>query len=260
MGFTRRGFLHGVGIGAPLALAGCAFDPRSSSTDRPSTDRPSTDKFNRDVLLFSTWGTEAELASFQRAIDRFELANDGKRVALNSVPYELMLPNIDTQLLARNPPDIFRLPYQAFGRYAGRSQLLNLRQYLPDGSSQRFTEAAWAAVQHEGAPYGLPRHTDTSVLFYNVDLFASAGITDVPSELSRAWTWEEFEAVLEALKTDLPEGKYPFAHNWRDEGVTRWLSWLFAADGRLLAENLTGPAIDSKAGRAALEYTKNLFD
>ena len=249
MAFTRRNFLIGAGLGAPLALAGCGFAPQGAGTDDSSPD----------TLMFTTWGTDAELAGFQRSIDRFEAANEGKKVALNSVPYEQMFTNIDAQLQAGNPPDVFRVPYYTFGSYAGRAQLLNLSEYLPDGFSDRFTEAAWAAVQSEGSPYGLPHHTDTSAIFYNKDLFDSAGISDVPTELAKAWTWDEFEGVMKTLKAKLPDGKYPFAYNWQGNGVTRWLSWLFEADGRFLAENLTDPAINSEAGRAAVDYTKNFF-
>jgi len=41
--------------------------------------------------------------------------------------------------------------------------------------------------------------------------------------------------------------------------VTRWLSWLFQADGRFLTEDLMASAIDSDAGRAAVEFTQSFF-
>ncbi|WP_206425876.1 extracellular solute-binding protein [Nakamurella antarctica] len=58
----------------------------------------------------------------------------------------------------------------------------------------------------------------------------------------------------------MPDAKYPFAYNWQGNGVTRWLSWLFESDGRFLAPDLIAPAIDSEAGRAAVDYTKSFFD
>ncbi len=40
-------------------------------------------------------------------------------VELNACP-TTMFTNIDAQLQAGNPPDIFRVPYYTFGAYAGR--------------------------------------------------------------------------------------------------------------------------------------------
>lgn len=114
-------------------------------------------------------------------------------------------------------------------------------------------------MQFEDTPYGVPHHTDTSAILYNEAAFAAAGITSVPTTVDSAWTWEEFEQVALALQQQLPDGRYPFAYNWQGQGVTRWLSWLFQADGRFLDEALTGPAIDSDAGRAAVDFTKSFF-
>ncbi len=81
----------------------------------------------------------------------------------------------------------------------------------------------------------------------------------VPTTLEEAWTWDEFAQLAETLRKSLPSSKYPFAYNWQGNGVTRWLSWLFEADGRFLAEDLIAPAIDSDAGRQAVEFTSSFF-
>jgi multiple sugar transport system substrate-binding protein len=170
-----------------------------------------------------------------------------------------MFTNIDAQIQAGNAPDIFRVPYYTFGSYAGRGQLLDLGSHLPTDAADRFTPAAWAAVQNSGKPYGVPHHTDTSAILYNKDALSAAGVTSVPTSLDQAWTWDEFEQVLLKLRAKLPGDKYPFVANWQGNGVTRWLSWLFEADGRFLAEDLATPAIDSAAGRAAVDFTRSFF-
>ncbi|MBC8092924.1 MAG: sugar ABC transporter substrate-binding protein, partial [Pseudonocardia sp.] len=179
--------------------------------------------------------------------------------ALNAVPFEQMFTNIDAQLQSNTAPDIFRVDYDNFGTYAGRGQLLDLSGLLDPAIGESFTEALWRAVQFEDRPYGVPHHTDTSAILYNQAAFAAAGITSVPTTVESAWTWEEFDQVARQLQGQLPEGRYPFAYNWQGQGVTRWLSWLFQADGRFLDESLTAPAIDSDAGRAAVDFTKSFF-
>ena len=67
---------------------------------------------------------------------------------LNAVPYEQIFTNVDAQIQAGNPPDVFRVPYYSFGRYAGAGQLLDLSSLLESGFSDRFTPQAWQAVQN----------------------------------------------------------------------------------------------------------------
>lgn len=251
MGLNRRQFLGAAGaLTAPAVLAGCGGF---------STAPAGGGATNSDTLSFTTWGTDAELAGFRSAITGFEAANSGSKVTLNAVPYEQMFSNIDAQLQAGNPPDVFRVPYYTFGSYAGRGQLLDLSTQLPGNFSERFTEAAWAAVQNSGKPFGVPHHTDTTAILYNKAAFASAGITSVPTKLADAWTWDEFTAIAQKLRKSLPSSKYPFGYNWQGNGVTRWLTWLFESNGRFLAEDLVTPAINSAAGKAALDYTKSFF-
>jgi len=250
MDVSRRNFLVGSGaISLPLLVAGCGFAPQQSPPANVGTK----------TLMFTTWGTDSELAGFARAIAAFEDMNAGAKIELNSVPFGQMFTNVDAQLQAGNPPDIFRVPYYAFGSYAGREQLLNLSPYLESGFSDRFTDAAWAAVQSDEAPYGVPHHTDTSAILFNKAALDSAGITSVPTTLDDAWSWEELTQVAATLRAAQPADSYPMAYNWQGNGVTRWLSLLFQADGRFLNENLKDPAIESNAGAAALEFSSSFF-
>lgn len=250
MDIDRRRFLRAAGaLSLPLLAAGCGFATGGSG---PEVDG--------DTLSFTTWGTDAELEGFRNAVARFEQENPGSRIALNAVPYENFFTNIDAQLQSGNAPDVFRVDYDNLGTYAGRDQLLDLSPFLDPAFGDRFTPAMWRAVQNGDRPFGVPHHTDTSVILYDVEALASAGITTVPTSLEQAWTWEEFDQVAQTLRAALPADRYPFVYNWQATGVTRWLSWLFEADGRFLAEDLVTPAIDSAAGRAAIDFTKGFFE
>ena len=250
MDFSRRRFLAGsAALTAPLALAACGgFAPAGSQPSQQA-----------GTLAFTTWGTDAELAGFRQVITRFQQANPGTTVKLNAVPYEQMFPNIDAQIQAGNPPDLFRVPYYTFGSYAGAGQLLDLTPHLPTGFAGRFTPQAWAAVQNASKPYGVPHHTDTSVILYNRPLLDAAGVSSVPTKADQAWTWPQLLEVAGRLRSSLPSSKFPLAYNWQGNGVTRWLSLLFQADGRFLAEDLKSPAIDSDAGRAAIDFSRRFF-
>ena len=249
MNVTRRQALGLFGaVGGVAALSACSGFSRPAETS------------GSDELTFTTWGSDSELAGFEKAIAGFEKANLGATVKLNVVPFAEMFSNIDAQLQSGTAPDIFRVDYDNLGVYSGREQLLDLSEYFDDAAGAKFTDQMWQAVKFDGVPYGVPHHTDTSTILYNKAAFAAAGITSVPDTLESAWTWEEFDAIATQLRAQLPEDRYPFVYNWQASGVTRWLSWLFQADGRFLEEDLSTPAIDSDAGRAAVDFTKSFFD
>lgn len=249
MNVNRRRFLTTAGVlTAPLGLAACGFAPAAPKASTGSK-----------TITFTTWGTDSELAGFKSVIASFEKANPGAKVTLNAVPYEQIFMNIDQQLQAGNPPDVFRVPYYSFGSYAGAGQLLDLSGHVPSGFHDRFTPQAWAAVQNGGKPFGIPHHTDTNVIFYNKSAFETAGITNVPTSIDDAWTWDEFTAAAAKLKAKQPKNRYAFAYNWQGNGVTRWLDWLFENDGRFLSADLKSPAIDSAAARATVDFTKSFF-
>jgi multiple sugar transport system substrate-binding protein len=231
-----------------LALSGCTGFTGGGSTTSEGT------------LTFTTWASESEKASFEQLVSDFEAANDGVTVELNVVPYDQMFSNIDAQLSAGNAPDIFRVDYGNLGVYSSQDQLLDVSPYFTVDEISAFTPAMWEAVSYDGTPYGVPHQTDVSALVVNTQLLTAAGVTDLPTTQADAWTWEEFADVAAKLKASLPADKYPFVYNWQLGGTPRWLSWLFQADGALLEDDGTTPAIDSAAGTEALDFTRSFFE
>ncbi|GAA2749505.1 ABC transporter substrate-binding protein [Amnibacterium kyonggiense] len=251
MSVTRRTLLAGAGAASlTTLLASCA-----GFTGQPSGG---SSKGSR-TLTFTTWASDTEKAAYTKLIAGFEKANTGVTVKPNFVPYAQMFTNIDAQLSAGNAPDVFRAGYGQIGGYAKQGQLLDLSSSL-GGEKSRFIPAFWEAVSYDGRAYGVPQQTDTSAIVYNTSLMRSAGISSFPDSLDSAWSFDEFAAAMRKLRSSLPASKFPFADNWQLAGSPRWLTWLFAAGGRLLDEDLTKSAIVSSAGTKALDYTKAFFD
>ena len=55
-----------------------------------------------------------------------------------------------------------------------------------------FEPGLFQAVVANGKPYGAPHQIDTTAILYRKDAFEAAGITNVPTTLEEAWTWEQF--------------------------------------------------------------------
>jgi multiple sugar transport system substrate-binding protein len=231
---------------------------------RGLTERVSaTSSGSRDALTFRTWGADAEVAAFEKLVDRFQADRPGVRVDLQVVPYAEMFTGIDAGLQSGTAPDVFRVDYLTLGLYASTEQLLDVTDALADADpslEQDVLPAFLRAVQYDGRSYGVPHQVDTSALLVRSDLLAAAGVGTVPDRLDDAWSWEEFADVADRLRQSLPEGQAPFAVNWQDAGAYRWLSWLFQADGRLYDEQLTRADLDTDAARRTLEFTRSFFE
>ena len=94
---------------------------------------------------------------------------------------------------------------------------------------------------------------DTTAILYRKDAFEAAKITNVPTSLDEAWTWDEFAAVAQKLTGVVKGNQSPFIYDWQQAGAYRWLNWLFQAGGNLLGADLKSPAVDSDAGRKAVQ-------
>lgn len=245
---TRRRFLALAGGAATVAtVSGCG----GFSTGGGEADA------DPDTLRFTLWGGKAEVAAFQRVADAFR-QRENVTVALNEVPFAEVRQSVDAGLQSDTAPDLFRVTYNDLGSYGGQGALLELDQYLPAGYAAAFTPALWRAVTVGGKVVGIPHHTDTSMVLYNKDAMAAAGITKVPTSPDEAWSWDEFLAVARKIKGRAGT-KYAFGVNWQQAGAYRWLNWVFQNGGRLLSEDLRSPAIDSDAGRRALATTQSFF-
>lgn len=251
MKVTRRSILGGTSLVlASALLAGCAGFGGGGATEEAG------DK----TLTFTTWASETEQAAFEQLIAEYEDANEGVTIELNVVPYDGMFSNIDAQLASGEAPDLFRADYGNLGVYSSQDQLLDLSSYFTQEEADAFVPALWEAVSYEGVPYGVPHQTDVSALLLNTALLEAAGITDIPTTIEDAWTWDEFAEVATTLRASLPAEQYPFVYNWQLGGTPRWLSWLFQAGGSLLEEDGVTPAIDSAEGAKALDFTKSFFE
>jgi ABC-type glycerol-3-phosphate transport system substrate-binding protein len=110
----------------------------------------------KGTLEFVTWGGPAELDAFNTIIKDFEADNPRAKIRLQETPYNEVRQTVDSSLEAEQGPDLFRVSYTDFGFYAASNVLVDLSKYLPSDFNNAFTEGFSAAVEFEGAPYGVP--------------------------------------------------------------------------------------------------------
>ena len=253
----RQVLLGGLGLGAAAGLSSCAGLTGKSSSDAPSST--GSGGALQAELSFVNWSGDAEKKAFDDVIAAFQQANPGITIKTETVPYASIQTNLDSRFQAGSPPDLFRVSYIDIGQYTSQDVLLDVSPTFDQAKIDAFVPGLWEGIVYDGKPYGVPHQIDTTAILYRLDSFEAAGITNVPTSLEEAWTWEEFAEASRKLKRIVKAKQTPFIYDWQSAGAYRWLSWLFQAGGTALGPDLKTPAIDSDQGRKAVEFTQSFF-
>lgn len=152
------------------------------------------------VELRITWyndGTEGE--SLQTLLDAFEAENPNISVVVDTVAYADLNTTLDPQVETDNAPDMARITDVA--RYRG--DYLDLRDLVADADywDANFPEPVMNSMRldaDDNGIYGYPTQFTVSGAFINRTLFELAGV-EVPSDVSDAVTWDEWEAAITAV-------------------------------------------------------------
>jgi len=245
---SRRALLTGMGAGVAAGLAGCGgFQLQDDGSSRAD-----------DVLQFTLWAGDVEERAFRALAEGFK-AETGITVRLQIVPFSQALTTVDTGLRVGNPPDVFRVTYNDIGLYRDQDVLAAMDSATEASLRPEVSEQFWAAVTDDQGTFGIPHHTDTSMVLVNTEALAEAGVESIPDSPEQAWSWEEFADVARAVQDQAPQGRYAAAVNWQQAGAFRWLNWVDQDGGRLLAGDLADAVADPSALTAAMAYTRDLF-
>jgi multiple sugar transport system substrate-binding protein len=169
-----------IGVLFTLVLAGC-------------------DGQRADTLRITGWiSTPVEETLMRSMIDAFERRHPG-----SAVHYEPITANYMDKLLlmlgTRTAPDIVMLEAFWAPALVAYDTLMPLDKFVaqdPDFAIEDFEPALLNAFRFNGELYGLPKDYSTLVLYYNLDMFAEAGLKDPPR------TWDEFADYARRLTRD----------------------------------------------------------
>lgn len=247
---TRRSVLTaGAGAAGAAGLSACSgFSTDGGGSTSSSSGDPGS-------LRMITWAGDAELAAFKALADGFK-AQGGPTVELQVVPYSEVLTAVDTGLRTDSPPDLFRVSYTDVAAYRSAGVLADLTDTAD--LEPAFLPAFWSAVTDDAGTFGIPHHTDTSMVLVNTAAVASAGLGALPTTLDTAWTWEQFADAARRVQPSRAD-TYAFAVNWQNAGAYRWLNFVDQAGGRLLTPDLGGVSEQDAGMLKALTYTRDFF-
>ncbi|HHV83467.1 MAG TPA: extracellular solute-binding protein, partial [Tepidanaerobacter syntrophicus] len=116
---------------------------------------------------------------------------------------------LNVNLNGGTPPDIFYESVFAMGDYAHRGALVPLNDIVDDTAKKDIAQNFWDVVTFGDDIYFYPFSHMPGTLVYNADMFRAAGLDEYiggENEI-KTWSLEEFEKILNTLKTNLPKDK-----------------------------------------------------
>ncbi len=253
-------------------LVGCSGGKDSSKSDGDS---------KKDAVEISLWltpqwkgvmGADEEKADydsfFKYAAEKFSEQYKKHDVKIN---VEVVASDQRDELLNVNlnggtPPDIFFESTFAMGDYAHRGALVPLNDIVDDAAKSDIAENFWESVTFGDDIYFYPFSHMAGTLVYNAEMFEAAGLGEFIGEEGeiKTWTLEEYETILNKLKTDTPKDKYPNAYPMalfalNNQGDTWNLAYLRMFGNEFFDENGNIILDDAKGAKAA-DWLKKIYD
>lgn len=207
----KRNFKAAAGVitvsALALSLAACNSGPTTPEATGSADGSTAPESTGPVTLTLSGWALDTT-PEFQVLADAFEAHSENVTIELKEYDPAEYNTLLTTDLAAGVGPDIVtQKEVKALTTFQEGGQLLDLSDVaLPDGVG------GTDSYKVDGVSYAVPYRLDSWVIFYNKDLYDAAGV-EYPDG---SWTWDDYAAALDKLKTGLPEGVYPaYQHGWQ---------------------------------------------
>ncbi len=177
-------------------LAACSSDDETDTGTDNGTDGGTTDEAEPVTMTFwhnATTGPGVEF--WDATVAAFQEEYPNVTIDIQSIQNEELDGKLQTALNAGDAPDIFM--QRGGGKMAAMvnaGQLMDLTDLITDETKALIPEGSFAANSLNGSVYAMPVAVLPGGIWYSQDLFADAGIDDVPV------TIDDMNDAVEALK------------------------------------------------------------
>jgi len=178
---------------------------------------------------------------------RFNASQNDIEVVVETLPWPEMQQQLITDISAGTAPDISHMATRWMAGFAKDGALAPIEGLMSDAFTASFVPTYLDLQKQDGHTWGLPIAASARGMFYNKDLFAKAGITDIPT------TWDETLAAAEKINA-LSDDIYGFGLQGNDldtEGYWFYSLWTHGGD------IFDGNGKSGLASEAAIAATNN---
>lgn len=188
-----------------LGLAGCqGGDSKGVAEQESTTEGSGTSDGEKTTVKLVVWSSGAT-ENFQKGAEVFNSRQDkiDFQIEMQTGDYNQYL---GAKVASDDLPDMFFLnPYSQVQQFAENDRILDLSDQ--EFSSKIYSSVNSDAYSYDGKAYAYPMCLEMLGIYYNVDLFEEAGITEVPK------TFSEMEDACAKLQE---KNITPFAATYKD--------------------------------------------
>lgn len=199
-------------------------------------------------IRFSGWAANPqETALLESLLYRFSVEHPEILVKYEPITGDFWQA-INTMVATGEEPDVYYMDIFQYPPFAENDVLVPLDDYMSASgvSKDEFIPALIDAFTTDGVTYGIPKDFNSLGLFYNKDLFDTAGL-DYPTD---DWTWDDLRAAAEAL-SDPDNNVYGFGVP-ADPG--RFPVFVFQNGGSVMSDDFSDTLLDSPEAVGAAEF------
>jgi multiple sugar transport system substrate-binding protein len=208
----------------------------------------STKEKKATITLMAALYSEATTPFWEDLIAAFEDENPDVEVELDVVHWDNVYQKTTTLISAQQEPDILNTD-TILVQYAAEGLLEPLDPYMDDAFKARFIPAMLGSGRYEGKIQALPFLASVRALFYNKDVFESAGVQP-PGNAE--------ELVQAGLAINNPPDLYAFGMPITNFEGQAYISYFLWAAGGSWLDQSGKCAVNSPEGVRALTFARDL--
>jgi multiple sugar transport system substrate-binding protein len=251
--FTRRRLLGmAASVAAVGALAACSGGTGSGS--------------DASKLTFVFYGDAAQQAAVKKGYADFSKANPDitfEAQGIAAKTWAEFANTLATRIAGGAAPDVIDIATEGLGIFRSKKLIEDLGPFIKKDQADiddyyADIDPTYKAISDKygnpgGTTFYMPGGFNTVCLYCNNDIFQKAGV-ELPG--SEDWTWDDFEAAAEKVKTKTGAFMLPFG----TAQFTDIMPWLLSNGASTLNADWTAPVINSPAAIEAAEFCKRMVD
>lgn len=215
---------------------------------------------NQNVVRMADWSGASDESDFNKLVrsvyDQFEAEHAGVDLRVEGTPeMQAYVTKMLLSHVAGTSPDVMRLDASSAAVFINNNVLLDLSAYIdsdPDFRLDDYFPNVTEITQRGSSVFAIPMGFTPMVLYYNKDLFDSAGV----SYPDGTWTYTEFlDAAIKLTRGDV----YGFEFsNW----MAMWILFLWNNGGDVLSPDGTRAtgAFDSRECIDAVQFLHDMVN
>lgn len=252
--------LNACGGATPVAPPEKPAEKAAAAPEKPAEEAAAIEEkpaaAQQVTITWGFWGSPEEAVTHKKVADAFMADHPTIKVETFVEPWNDYFTKIQTLWASGDaaavPDVLFLWPTP---RYAAQGVLENLDPWIEKSgyNLDDYWPALLESAMYNGSVYGFPRDISVEVLYYNKDMFDSAGVSYPTDE----WTWDDLQAAAEKLTKVDASGKVS-QYGLGMEGGNFQL-WVGQNKGTLL-DDMRNPSKCTLAEPAAMAGVKFFAD